>query len=343
MQLEPAAAKLTARYLQLVAWSLPFLMVEQVALACLRAAGDTWSSFGVKLAVNICDVFFSAVLVMGWGPFPKLGWDGLAIGTALGHCVAALLLLGLLVRGRSGLRLAWSDLKPDAPLLKRIARVGIPGGCDQLSIIGCHMTFAAIINRLGTLSAAAHGLGLQIESLSYVPGTAFQMVAATSAGQALGAKDQQAAMHGVMRAWLGAVVVMTGAGAIFYLGGWWLTQFFNGGKSDEVTQLATALLKILLWACPFHSTLMILSGGLRGAGDTRWPLLVTFIGLIGIRLPLAMFFAWPMITVPGLGWQIPGCNLGAIGAWYAMLLDNTVRACLLTARFWQGSWRHTEI
>jgi putative MATE family efflux protein len=343
MQLEGAAAALTARYLQIVSWSLVPLMIEQVGLACLRAAGDTWSSFAVKLAVNVCDIVFSALLVTGWGPFPKLGWDGLAIGTALGHCIAAALLLLLLARGRAGLRLSWRDLFPDLPLLRRIARIGLPGGCDQLAIIACHMTFAATINTLGTVAAAAHGLALQIESLSYLPGSAFQIAAATTAGQALGARDPQGATRSVQRAWLAGLCVMTTAGILFFFGGDLLTRFFNGGATDDVTQLATSLLKILLIACPFHCTLMILSGALRGAGDTRWPLAITFIGLLGIRLPSAVLLAWDHISLPILGWELSGCGWGVHGAWYAMVIDNAVRAALLYVRFARGKWRSVHV
>jgi putative MATE family efflux protein len=343
MQLEPEAAALTTRYLKIVAFSLPFLMLEQVAAACLRGVGDTWTGFQAKVVVNIFNVFFCTMFVVGYGPFPKLGWDGLAWGTALAHVVAGVILLVLLLRGRSGLRITRSDLVPDWPLLKRIARVGVPGGCDQLAVIFCHLIYASIINGLGTVAAAAHGLGLQIEALSYLPGLAFQIAAVTIAGQALGAKDPRAATQGVMRAWFGATVIMSCSALVFYFCGWWLTQFFNGGEANEVTDLATRLLKIVPFGGPFLAALQVLTGGLRGAGDTRWPLAITFFGFLFIRIPFAAILAWPSVPLPFLGIEIPGANWGVQGAWIAMVSDVIIRSLLVMYRFFRGDWRFVVV
>src|SRR5205085_5640018 len=83
------------------------------------------------------------------------------------------------------------------------------------------------------------------------------------------------------------------------------------------------------------------TGGLRGAGDTRWPLLITFLGLCCIRLPLAAFLAWPEVplgpfVLPGLGW-------GVQGAWIAMVSDIVVRAVLVVLRFLHGGWRQIAV
>jgi len=75
---------------------------------------------------------------------------------------------------------------------------------------------------------------------------------------------------------------------------------------------------------------MILTGALRGAGDTRWPLAFTLIGLAGIRLPLA----WVLT-----GWF----GLGVAGAWYAMVIDLYLRCMLITARFLHGGWKRVRV
>ena len=87
---------------------------------------------------------------------------------------------------------------------------------------------------------------------------------------------------------------------------------------------------------------MVLSGGLRGGGATRPPLVVNFLGLIVIRLPLAMLLAWPEIVLPG-GLIIPGMSLGAAGAWYAMAADLTVRGGAMLIIFQQKSWSRVRL
>jgi Na+-driven multidrug efflux pump len=82
--------------------------------------------------------------------------------------------------------------------------------------------------------------------------------------------------------------------------------------------------------------LMVFSGGLRGAGATRPPLLVNFLGLLVVRLPLAMLLAWPQVPLPG-GATIDGWGWGAVGAWYAMAIDLTVRGVAMALIF-SGRW-----
>jgi putative MATE family efflux protein len=341
MQLEPESAELAHRYLRIMAPIMPLIMLEQVAAACLRGAGDTLTGFYAKAIVNVLNVFFSAVFVTGYGPFPMLGWEGLAYGTAIGHGVGGLILLLVLIRGRAGIRLTFEQLEPQRLFIRRILQIGLPGGLDQLAVIACHLVYASLINRLGTEAAAAHGLAIQIEALSYLPGSAFTVAAATLAGQSLGAGDPHGARSGILRSWAGAVTVMTFAGLVFYFGGPWLTAFFSGGEHGTVSLAAAQLLRIVAFSCPFLATLMVFTGGLRGAGDTRWPLMVTFIGLLGVRIPLTLLLAWPEIPLAFA--TLPTADWGVQGAWVAMVVDVIVRSVLIVLRFLHGGWRHIPV
>ena len=164
--------------------------------------------------------------------------------------------------------------------MKRILRVGFPGGLDQTLIVCCHLWFLSIINSLGTLSAAAHGLGVRIESLAYLPGTAFQVAAATLAGQFLGAGEPRRATRSVMMACAAGGSLMVTAGAMFFFQGDWLTGLFLGKSTEQTAELAVPLLKIVALAMPPFALSTILIGGLRGAGDTRWPLVFTLVGFV---------------------------------------------------------------
>jgi Na+-driven multidrug efflux pump len=212
---------------------------------------------------------------------------------------------------------------------------------DQLGVLCCHLAYASIVNRLGTQATAAHGMGIQIEALSFLPGSAFMVAAATLAGQSLGAANPRAATRGIVHCWLAAASVMAAAGVIFYFFGGRLAEFFNGGQASDVTRLAAELLKIIAYGTVFHGTLMVLTGGLRGAGDTRWPLLITFLGLACIRLPLAALLAWP--EVPLGSWELPGLGWGVQGAWIAMVSDIMVRAVLIVLRFLHGGWKQIAV
>jgi len=343
MQLEAEAADLALRYLWIVVPIIPLLMVEQVGIACLRGAGDTVTGLGIKVLVNIINTTLSAGLLLGLGPLPKLGWEGLAVGAAAGHGLAGLIVLILLLRGRAGLKLRWREMRPDWPLQRRLLRIGIPGGVDVLAVIACHLVYVSIINRLGTLAAAAHGLGVQIEALAYSPGSAFQVAAATMTGQWLGAKQPAQAMRSALMALGLGGSFMCAVGALFFFYGGPIAGVFSGDAQDPTARLAGQLLPIVALGMPCFAVLSILSGALRGAGDTRVPLIVTFIGLIGVRIPGAAWLAWEQIDLPWLGITIAGWDLGVQGAWIAMVSDVLLRSILIGLRFIGGQWKTLHV
>jgi putative MATE family efflux protein len=330
-------AALTARYLYIVLPVLPAIMLTQVGPACLRGAGDSVPGMLAMGVVNVVNV------AIGWGlvcpalagmrrslGLPEVGWDGLAIGSAVGYAIGGALMCWFLARGRAGLRIVPRWLRPDWQLIRRILRIGIPGGCDALMAVGCQLWFVSIIFHLGSTAAAAHGVGVRIESLAYLPGSAFQAAAATLAGQYLGARDPRRATRAVLMTCLVGGSVMTAAGIVFFFGGEPLVRIFVSGEQSEVIALAAALLKIVAFAMPPFALMSILLGALRGAGDTRLTMAITTAGFLVVRIPLAYALTrlWP---------------LGIYGAWYAMVADLCVRSALVYARFRHGGWKRIAV
>ena len=343
MQLKDDAAPLATRYLWILVPVIPAIMIEQVGIACLRGAGDTMSGFVAKTIVNLVNVGVSFVLVTGYAGFPQRGWDGLALGTACGHAVGGLIILVVLLVGRSGLKIRLSQLRPEFDLIKRLLRIGIPGGLDIGFVLLCHLVYVSIINRIGTLAAAAHGLGVTIESMAYLTGVAFQVAATTMTGQFLGARDPRRATRS---AWLACSVaggfMLVTAFAFRFLPEL-LTSFFTGDASSHTAQATIPLLRIVALSIPSLTLIQVLNGALRGAGDTRWPLIISIVGLLGIRLPGACLLAWDQLPIPGTHLVFQGFGWGVEGAWYAMLIDTIVRSILMVARFCHGGWKNVRV
>ena len=343
LNLEEEAADLASRYLRYMIPIIPAIMVQSVGVSCLRGAGDTVSGLVAMAVMNAVNVLISISLVLGLGPAPRLGWDGLALGTAIGHVIGALIVLGLLMAGRAGIRLRPQQMRPDLEMIRRILRVGIPGGVDLLTILTCHLWFLGIINGLGTVSAAAHSLAIRIESIAYLPGTAFQVAAATLAGQYLGAKDHDRAFRGTISALAAGGSLMIGAGFLFYFGGGWLTQIFIRSSTTPAAELTIRLLRLAALAMPSLAIHMILSGALRGAGDTRWPFAINLAGLLGVRIPIGIWLATETFDLPLTDVTLHGIGLGAIGAWGAMVADVVLRSALILWRFLHGGWKQTKV
>jgi putative MATE family efflux protein len=330
MGLEGTAAVAAERYLHIELCVLVAVMIERVGIACLRGAGDTMSGLVVMGIVNAVNMVASYALAAGVGPLPELGWTGIALGTALGHCCGATIITGLLIGGRAGYYLRLRDMRPDWHLIRRLLRVGIPGGIDAVGVTLCHLLYLRLILQLGDVAAAAHGVAIQVEAIGFMPGGAFQIAASTLTGQYLGARDLRRARHSVLMATGIAMAIMIAAGVVFYVAAAPLSAFFLGGYTSPVVPLATQLLRVIAFVMPPLAVMMVLTGALRGAGDTRWPLLFTIFGFLLVRLPLAYYF-------------IDVLHLGVLGAWYAAIIDVTLRSILLSWRFFHGGWQHVEV
>lgn len=279
LRLSDEATPLAWAYLRWIVPAIPAIMFQQVAVAALRGAGDTVTGLWTKVVVNLVNVSASAALLTGWGGAPRMGWEGLAIGTALGYTVGAVILAIALWRGRAGLNLNLQELRPDPPLLGRLFKVGVPGGLDVMAVLGCHLTYVSIINSLGTEAAAAHGLGVELEALSYAPASSFAVAGATMTGQYLGAQRPELARRTIITAMLACAAFMSTMGFVFYHAGGHLAAFFIGESTPAAAVLVRDYLQIVAFSMPFLAVTMVLTSALRGAGDTLCSLAVTFIGL----------------------------------------------------------------
>lgn len=342
--LPPESSLLAERYLAIVLPALPAMAVIWVGVAALRGAGDMVAGLVSMSVVNLVNAAASFALATGGLGLPRLGWEGLAWGTLAGYVCGAACVVTILLRNSRGLRPLVADWLPDPAWQRRILRVGVPAGVDAAANAACHLTFLSIVNRLGNVDAAAHAVAVTIESLAFLPGSAFQVAAATLAGQALGGRDERRARGGVWLAAGIAATMMGLAGAAFFhyadpLAGW----FAGAGAGREVAELAAALVRIVAFAQPPLALLMVLSGGLRGGGATRPPLAVNFLGLVAIRLPLALLLACREIELPGGLGVLTGMGLGARGAWLAMAIDLTARGLAMAAIVAQPGWTRVRV
>ncbi len=343
--LPEASTRLATTYLGIVIPALPAMMVIAIGVAGLRGAGMMTAGMVSMSVVNVVNAGASLMLGCGLAGLPKLGWEGLAWGTFLGYWCGAACVVGFLMRGGLSLAGRPGDWWPEASWIRRIGRVGLPAGVDAATNAACHLTFLSIVNRLGNVDAAAHAVAVTIESLAFLPGSAFQVAAATLAGQSLGAHDERRARASVWLAASAAVAFMGAAGAMLYGFSSPLATWFAGGGDGlaDVASLAARLVQIVAFAQPPLALLMVLSGGLRGAGATRPPLVVNLMGLVAIRLPLAAYLAQATVALPAGFGVLEGCGLGVRGAWLAMAADLTARGLAMAVIVSRPGWTRVRV
>lgn len=328
LSLDPSAAAITVHYLRLDGIGLVFSAFSLVGAAALRGAGDMRTPMFILGTVSLINLIVSATLVYGPGPLPALGVDGIVAGTVTARLAGGALMIAWLNRSGDGLRLKLGEWSLRGRETRRILRIGLPAAFDGAVLWAGHFLFLKIISELGAVPLAAHMVGIRIEAITYLPAVAWGAAAAAMVGQSLGNRDPlRARRAGHEAVWqcslLGVFITLAftlGAEAIFAA---------MHTDADVCRVGADAFPLVGLFQIPLLVGI-IYAAAMRGAGDTRFPLVMTVVSTFALRLPLA----W-LLGVE-LGW-------GLWGAWAAMCVDMGARALLAALRFLHGGWMRIKV
>ena len=213
-------------------------------------------------------------------------------------------------------------------LLRTIWNVGAPVSGERVVQQAGILLYTKIVLIYGTISYAAHQVGLSIESLSFLPGYGFAIAAATMVGQSIGAGKYTRAKLENWEANRLATFIMSTMGIVFFFFPYALLRAFTNDAA--VIDLGTLFLKIVaVLQIPLALT-MVLAGSLRGAGDTRFIMIATMIGMWGVRIPLAFITGY---------WL----DLGVFYVWLAMIADWTIRMGLMLWRYRSERWKTIQV
>lgn len=333
------SAELTVEYMRPMFVLLVFQVIEMAGIYCLAGAGDTRMGLYVLGGVAIINLPLAWLFYLGLG----FGFAGIALGTALSNTLGGLVVLAVLFRGRAGLQLRPELLRPDWPLIGRLLRVSVPAGVDSMSVVAGHLWFWSIVTRLGDVANAAHGIALRWEGLGYMSGMAFGTSAMALVGQNLGAGRPDRAAHS---GWVGFALgtgVMCVMGAVFYaLAPLMFLLFCPNPEQRPIIDAGVPVLRLVAFAMPPLACCIIFTYALRGAGDTRAPVLITWTGFLLVRIPLAYYFTMKTVPLGPFG-SVAGLDLGLLGAWWAMFADLVVRGVLFLLRFAGGKWQRVRV
>jgi len=328
MRAEPDVYPMSVTYLQIVSLGWLFTTISLNVGAILRGSGDTMTPMRYNLLSNLLNVFGNYVLIFGKFGFPAMGVAGAALSTTLCRGVAAFLALRAIFNKNKIIGVSLKDdYRIDKNLLERLISIGLPSAMEQFLLRLGQVFFSRAVAGLGTAVYAAHQTAVNISSLTFTPGQAFGMAATTMVGQSLGAKHPDVAEKaGLAARRMGLIIALAIAIVLFFFG-YDVALLYT--DEPEVARAAANALKILAIMQPMQSTQFILAGALRGAGDTRWPLYSTAIGIWGIRVVLVHVFI--------------AMGMGLMGAWVAQLCDQAFRAVFIYSRYKSGAWKHTRV
>ncbi|MBD3646994.1 MAG: MATE family efflux transporter [Pseudomonadales bacterium] len=296
--------------------------INMVLGASLRAAGDTRTPLWIGAITNLFNVVLVYWFVFGGYGLPAMGVPGAGIANGLSFGFGALIFLFLWYARRLKVGVGGPG-SITRRRVRQLVHIGYPAGVEQFVFQIGFVAFLWVVAYYGTEAFAAYGVGGQILSISFVVGFGFSIAGATLVGQHLGAKDPDEAVASGWRATRLAILSMIILSVVIVIFSRDIATFLI--DDPEVVRLTVIFIYIMAIAQPLMAIEFTLGGCLRGAGDTRYPLFTTMMGLIGVRVGLAAIFAF----------------LGLSVAWIygALIGDYLVKAGMLSRRFRSGRWK----
>ena len=336
MGADPEILDTAAQYNLIVAAGRLFSLMSMTLNSVFRGYGDTKTPLKANVAMNLINVVGNYFLINPtrtvhlfhkvYFTMPGAGWGvaGAAAATALGMFVAGMFTLIVAFRRKNGFEISLKEsYRLDWKLMRRIFKISLPAMLERICMSSSGIFVTKSIATLGTAAVAANSLQLTAESLSFMPGFAFQMAATTLVGQCIGANRLDRAREFTRMTCLIGVITMVATGTFIFVLSRQLISLFT--PDTEVIELASACLRIVAFLQPPQVLCWIFGGALRGAGDTKYNFYVTAATNWGIRT----LFSILLIRVFGLG---------VVEIQYVVLVEGIVRLFFLFLRYRGNKW-----
>ncbi len=288
-------------YIKTVSFGLPFLAIMLVVGGVLQGMGRARTHMMITIIMNIVNIAIGYVLIFGKLGFEPMGITGAAIATAISQFVAAILGLYVLL-SKNGILHAYlnrSFFKVDFKQIRDVYKVGLPTSMESIFWQLAAIILTRAILTYGETAFAAHQLGLQAESVSYMPAAGFGIAATAFIGQALGANDKKLAKVYIKQIFKGVVWMTLISTVILLFFPKYLMMLLT--DNPEVIRLGAIYLMLMGLVQLPQNAAGVLMGAMRGAGYTNIPMIVAGTGLWGIRVPFTLlvvyYFKLPIIAI----------------------------------------------
>lgn len=329
MGAEPETVAIGTPYTRLMMGSSIVIMLLFLINGIFRGAGDASMAMRSLWIANIANIILCPLLILGWGPFPALGLFGAALATTIGRGIGVLYQLYHLLGGKSHVKIAATDWRPDWPIIKSLVNVATPGTAQFIIGSGSWIFLAKLVAETGHSEASAgYQTALRILIFFILPAWGMSNAAATLVGQNLGAKQPERATSSVLVTARYNALFMAVVMIFFLAGADWIVGFFT--REPEVKRIGVMALRIMSAGYIFYGIGMVMANAFNGAGDTKTPTWINLFGFWLFQIPLAYLLAI------SAGW-------GPVGVFIAIPVAETAITITAWILFRKGKWKETKI
>lgn len=291
MHVEPDVYQDALAYLQISFFGLVPLYMFMIFQSMMRSIGEVVLPFFIVLSTVLLNLALDPLFIFGWHDIiPANGVKGAAIATVSTQLLAAGISAFMLFSGKKGIRIRFTDYKPDFPLLKKLFKVGAPVSIEQVSRALGIFAMVKLVTYFGTLAIASYGIGSRILSFVIIPAFGLGMATSTLVGQNIGAKQYNRVKKTLQLSMGIAFGVMTFLGIIFYFFAPAIAKFFIPNDLETI-QSSAVFIRYIAVSFGFMGVLIVLIGAFRGAGRTKISMALALFSVWIIRFPLAYYLS----------------------------------------------------
>lgn len=296
-------------YLRIASWGLPFLGLMLLTIGVLQGMGNAKTPMYIALFMNLMNVIISYPMIFGKFGFPVMGLKGAAIATVIAQFLGAAAGIYILFHPKGELSLLKyaKNFKLNFKEIRNIYKVGLPTSFEFIFWQVAAIILTRAILSYGEISFAAYQLGLQAESISYMPAAGFGIAATAFVGQSIGAQNGQMGKRYLKEILKESLIltICTACLLIFCPGA--IMRLLTNDK--QVISLGMKYLIIMGFVQVPQNMSNALNGALRGAGYTKVSMFVAGVGLWGIRIPSSLLLAYVFKSSIIVIWMMMGVDL----------------------------------
>ena len=324
-----------AVYFRILCYGSLFPMVGYAFSGFFSGRGKPWPVLWVNASATTINVVLDYALIFGRLGFPELGIAGAAMATVVSQIAACLLYLFLFSR-RENRRVyrTLSGFRPDRELLARLLRYGVPNGVHFLIDLVGFTAFILLVGRLGIVPLAATNIAFNINNLAFMPMLGLGQAISVLVGRYLGEGKPGLAERRTWSGFILSFIYMSGFALSFLLFPGPLVDLF-AQRSDAsafvpLRQTVIVLLRFVAVYSLFDTMNIVFASALKGAGDTRFAMLLFLVVSFGVLLA-------PSILVLGV-WKAH-----IYAAWLIVSAYIIVLGLSFLARFLGGKWKSMRV
>jgi putative MATE family efflux protein len=310
-------------YISTYSYALPALFVQGVLFSGLNALGKTKIPLYISIFGNILNVALDWAMIFGHMGFPAMGIQGAALATVITiYFQLAIYLTCYFFSKDIGIIPSF-----DMSLLKRGIKVAIPAWLERVVAHPSYLVLSALVAKFGVDALAGYQIGLRIEGLAFMPGVGFIFASMALVGQGLGAGKPEEAEKDAYAAVISASVIMGVLGLLMAAFPYALARIFT--DNEATIENAVWYLRIMGISQVPLAICFVISGSLRGAGDTNVTFAINAISLWGLRILPA--------------WLLTFYITNSVWVYLVAMIESVVRAVILLLRFRSGKWKEIKV